>query len=267
VSWRRAVLALAAIGLMGPVTAFAADLRRVESVGVVAVDEDDSGSSTHRDLAVGAAVARAVERVAKAVLPNDWSGGVSETDEEPGEGEIAPGLAPALGSDPFEYATRFRIVEDRGIRPALLSRSDAETEYVVLVEVFVDAGRIEERLAAVGWTDDPSGAQATRVRLVLEGLDSFEAYDALRRTLVEELRVRSAVPLEFSRGRAVLAVDGDYGPEALLAALVDSTEPGLRVVPVRQEAETLTVLVDWTAPLAPAERSAPPPAEQARDAD
>ena len=94
-----------------------------------------------------------------------------------------------------------------------------------------------------------------------------EAYDALRRTLVEQLRVRSAVPLEFSRGRAVLAVDGDYGPEALLAALVDSTEPGLRVVPVRQEAETLTVLVDWTVPLAPAERSAPPPAEQARDAD
>ena len=255
-----------AIGLLLAGSASAADLQRVEAVGVVAVQEDGSEGASQRNLAVGAAVARAVERVAQGALPKDWSAEAPPGDEEPGAAEIAARFAPALGSDPFEYATRFRIVEDRGIRRALLSR-DADHEYVVLVEVFVDASRIRERFAAVGWTEDPAQSETTRVRLVLEGLDSFEAYDALRRALVDELRVRSAVPLEFTRGRAVLAVDGDYDPEALLAALVDSTEPGLRVVPVGREEETLTVLVDWTAPLAPAERSAAPPAGRAQGAD
>ena len=96
-----------------------------------------------------------------------------------------------------------------------------------------------------------AGSGATRVRLVLEGLRSFQAYDALRRALIEELNVRSAIPLELTRGRAVLEVDCDYDTDTLLGALLDSAEPGLRVVPVTRDRETLPVLVERTAPVVP----------------
>ena len=243
---------LPALALALALPAAGADLRRLESVGVVPID-DSGRRETHRDRAVTAAVARAVEQVAERALAASPRETPPEDEGRFAPDAISPALAPALGSDPFEYATRFRILEDRGIRPALLSQGDAKNEYVVLVEVFVDASRIGERLTAAGWRDDPAGSKVTRVRLVLEGLRSFQAYDALQRVLSDELRVRSAVPVELVRGRAVLEVDSDYDSDGLLAALVDSAEPGLRVVPVSRDAGTLTVLVDWTAPLVPAE--------------
>lgn len=249
---RLAFVAVLLLALALP--ADAADLRRIESVGVVPID--DSGvRETHRQRAVGAAVARAVEQVAAQALPE------GSPEVPPGDAPraapdaIAPSLAPALGRDPFEYATRFRILEDRGIRPALLSAGDAKEEYVVLVEVFVDASRIGERLTAAGLRDTPGRSRHKHVRLVLEGLRSYQAYDALRRVLSDELSVRSAVPVELVRGRAVLEVDSDYDPDGLLAALQQSAEPGLRVVPVSRDAETLSVVVDWTPPLVPAENA------------
>jgi hypothetical protein len=230
--------------------AVAADLRRVESVGVVPI-EDRGRRETDRQRAVAAALARAVERVAERALEQAPPEPAPGEQRRPAPDAIAPALAPALGDDPFEYATRFRILEERGIRPAMLSGSDAEQEYVVLVEVFVDATRIGERLAAAGWREDPAGSHS-RVHLVLEGLRSFQAYDALRRALSDELHVRSVIPVELVRGRAVLEVDSDYDPDGLLAALADTAEPGLRVVPVSRDADTLTVLVDWTPPPVPA---------------
>jgi hypothetical protein len=83
---------------------------------------------------------------------------------------------------------------------------------------------------------------------VLEGLRSFAAYDALRRTLLQELEVRSAIPVELSAGRAVLEVDGPYSAAALQQALLESVGEGLRVVPLDQDGQTLTLLVDWTPP-------------------
>ena len=61
--------------------------------------------------------------------------------------------------------------------------------------------------------------------------------------------MRSAIPVELSAGRAVLEVDGPYSAEALQQALLESVEEGLRVVPLDQDGQTLTLLVDWTPPL------------------
>ena len=61
-------IALAALLLAGSLPAAGADLRRLESVGVVPID-DLTRRTTHRDRAVSAAVARAVERVATQALP------------------------------------------------------------------------------------------------------------------------------------------------------------------------------------------------------
>ena len=144
------------------------------------------------------------------------------------------------------------------MRSALFTRDpEVESEYVVVVEVFVDARLVRERFRDAGWIEAPAGhASGSHVRLVLEGLRSFDAYDALRRTLLQELEVRSAIPVELTAGRAVLEVDGPYGAAALLEALLERKGPGLRVLPLDQDGQTLTLLVDWTAPPAPA-----PPAE------
>ena len=255
-------LPLAAALLAG--AAAAADLRRVESVGVVPIEAGSARRNEPRDAAVRAAVARGVEGVALELLPEGWQRSVA--DPEIGQttgppGDVEPLLASALGSDPFDYATRFRILEDRGIRSALLTKDPAvEKEYVVLVEVFVDAERVGERLRSAGWIGAPAGQDAaSHVWLVLEGLDSFGAYDALRRILLEDPAVRSALPVELSRGRAVIEVDSGYDAESLGEALVAGSGDGLRVVPVARDGHTLTLLVDYLPP-PPASRAAEPAA-------
>ena len=105
-------------------------------------------------------------------------------------------LEDALGNDPLDYADRFRVVEDRGERPALFSEAPGvETEYVVLVEAHVETSRIRQRLAAAGLLSRPSGdARRYRVRVVLDEVGSYGAYQAVR-TLLEEMGAQRIVRL------------------------------------------------------------------------
>jgi hypothetical protein len=256
------VLALA----LGATPAGAADLRRLESVGVAPVLPGKSASASPRSAAVRAAVARAVEAVALALEPN-----VPPFPDEPAKDPtaLAPRLARALGDDPLDYANRYRILDDRGLRPALFEReSGAEKEYVVVVEVQVDAERVGERLRAAGWLAS-SGASASGAtqRLVLEGLADYRALDSIRRLLVERLGARKALPVELSRGRAVLAVVGGPAPAALAASLQAAAPPELRLTAVEpddSDPEGVTLLVEWTPPVLPA-ASEPSPEPDAAD--
>jgi hypothetical protein len=260
---------LAAALLAG--SAAAADLRRIESVGVVPIDPGNARRNAPRDGAVRAAVARGVEGVALELLPEGWERNVADSEiaqTTSAPGDVEPLLASALGGDPFDYATRFRILEDRGIRPALLSKDPAvESEYVVLVEVFVDAERVGERLRAAGWIAPAGQDSESHVRLVLEGLDSFGAYDAVRRTLLDDPSVRSALPVELSAGRAVLEVDSGYDAESLGDALVARAGDGLRVVPVERNGQTLTLLVDYLPPPSTDRAAEAPPEADGPPAD
>ena len=69
----------------------------------------------------------------------------------------------------------------RGVRPALFVEDpDAATEYVVIVEVHVDADRVEKRLVDAGMlaSGEPLAA-AGRVRLEVLGLRRYQAYQEL----------------------------------------------------------------------------------------
>jgi len=250
------LLLAAALGVGVAGAAAAADLRQIESVGAAPIHPGDPDARPPRDAAVRAAVARGVEDVAQSMLPSGWEealapGEVGRSDPN----DLDARLAVVLGKDPFEYATRFRILEDRGVREALFSQDPGvENEYVVLVEVFVDAGRLRERFQSAGWVEAPQPGDGASVRIVLQDLSSFGAYDALRRTLIEDLGMTSAIPVELSRGRAVLTATGPYDAEALQAALLRENGEGLRVVPLSREGQTLTLLVDYTPP--PASRDA-----------
>jgi len=247
---RAAVVVLAGLVLWGagpPAASAAARVRRVEAEGVLPIDTDERGSAP-RNGAVRAAVAEAVRSTAQALLPPDFA---------PAGGETGPAVAPeqalaswldeVLGDDPFEYATRFRILEDRGVRRSRDAAGKFTNEYVVLAEVHVDADRVRERLELVGALTGPSGDDsAERIRIVADGVTSYAAYEALRRAAIDGLGARSVVPLELERGRTVLEVDAVGDPDALLADLAGGAPPELRVVPLEASEGEIHVLIEWS---------------------
>ncbi len=229
--WKRGRRALARLGgvvlllglLAGLVLPVAAEVRTVEALGALPLDPNAPPKGPPRDAALRLALHDAVWRVALDELE-----GFDPEDEAWQEA-----LAEALGKQPLDFATRFRVIEDRGERPALFSDyPGVETEYVVLVKVHVDSDRVRERLRAAGLLSLPSGdGRRYRVRVVLEDVGSYGAYQAVR-TLLEEMGVRSAVPVEMERGRAVLEVDGTLSPDSLITALIRAAPPNLSLIPV-----------------------------------
>lgn len=199
----------------------AAEVRQIEAEGAVLLGTPSAGELPPRDEAVRLALVEAVGRVAMDLLP--------DADET-----TAAYLPEVLGDDPLAYATRYRVIEDLGERPAI--RSDAPPgafEYAVLVEAHIDADRVASRLTSAGLLARRSPRAAGRdVLVVLEPLGSFAAYDSLRRTLLDGVRVAGIVPLELSQERGVLRVRSDAGPERLLEGLLRAAPPELLVTPL-----------------------------------
>lgn len=226
--WRGAAALLVTLLVAGLASPVAADVRRVEALGAVPLDPESPPTGSLRESALRRALHDAVWRVALDELV-----GFDAADEASQDA-----LAEALGKDPRKFATRFRVIEDRGERPALFSEEPGiETEYVVLAEVHVDRDKVRGRLRAVGLLSRPSGeARRYRVRVVLDEVGSYGAYQAVR-TLLGELGARSAVPVEMERGRAVLEVDGSRSPDSLITALVRAAPPNLSIVPLGVDEE------------------------------
>ena len=108
-----------------------AETRRLEVVGAVASDGPTPGDVPVREAALQAALTDGVRRVARQLLA-----------EEGGSSSPLP-LADVLGGEPTAFAQRYRILEDRGERRALLVNTPGVSrEYVVLVEVHVDVDRV-----------------------------------------------------------------------------------------------------------------------------
>jgi len=248
--WRATrIAALAAALCAAAAPAGAAEVRRIQALGVAPLAED-AGPAAPRDAAVRAAAAQAVAQVARELLPTDFD---APPPGEPGADAAATPderLAGALGDDPFAYAERFRILEDRGERAAVQSEDpEVEREYVVLAEISVNVTRVEERLRQAGLLDAPAGGpRVTSIRLELQGVDSYGAYAAVRQALLDDPAVTEVQPQEIERGRTVLAVESDGDVEGLLSRLVRSAPPGLQLVPLESEAESVVLLVEWTPP-------------------
>jgi hypothetical protein len=242
----RAWILIALVGAVWLPGVAGAEVRKVESVGFVAMDPENPPSSPPRDTAMRRAVVDAVRRVAA-----DEMGGLSPEKEAAFE--------EALGQDPMQFATRFRVVEDRGVQPALLSADPAvETEYVVVVSVQVDVGRLRQHLSEHGLlTGDAAPAPGgQRVWLALEGLQSHAAYAAVRDVLLQDVRVRSATPILMERGRAVLEVAWGRSPESLVSALEARSPGNLQVVPLGVHGSQASVRVRYSAPPASADPGA-----------
>jgi len=207
-----------------------AEVRPVEALGAAPLRSDEPTQQAPRDVALHHALREAVWRVALDEL--------TERDRARYEDR----LEAVLGDAPLDYATRFRILEDRGERPALFTNDpEVEREYVVLVEVHVDTDRVRQRLRQAGLLVQPSGeGRRQRLHVVLEGVESYATYQAVC-TLLSEIGVPSALPVELERGRVVLEIEAGRSPDQLLAALVAAAPPNLGIAPLASDASSLTL--------------------------
>lgn len=235
----RRVLLLALLWMLALPAYAAPTARRLEAVGATGIDPSVQQTGTPRDRARFAAVRDAVRRVALELVPEDMRPVLDPPDPEADPNRW---IEAALGDDPFAYATRFRILEDRGARRALLTPG-VETEYVVVVEVFLDEVRLRDRLAARGLLPETS-EERTTLTIEIE-VDSHPAYEHLREALLAARGVHSALPLEMSRGRVLLAVEADLEPEPLLAGLIRDPPPELRVELLGVGDDQARLRVDW----------------------
>jgi len=257
---RRLLIGLLAVLLANGLHAqpAAAGARTLESVGAVGVREGDRRDPKHR--AVQAALREAVWSVAEellvdAILIEDPEGQEEGTRKE-------ADLRAILGDDMVPYTARFKVLEDRGIGPALFVKSrEASTEYVVVVEVEVETDRIRERLSQAGLLEPESFTPSVgTVYLQVDGLSFYPALSELRELLVEEVGARSVVPVRFDHGRALLAVSTPLAGPDLVSALERIAPEHLSVVPLAASGGEARIAVRWTPPIeeAPANGSLPP---------
>jgi hypothetical protein len=233
-------LGFAQLGVADPA---AAEVRRIEEVGAVPIRNDGRGGVGVRDEAKQAALQEAVKRVARSFL----------MEVDPPIGSDAGGeeidLEKVLGKRMVPYTTRFRVLEDRGERPAMFAEKGKKREYVVVVEVFVDADRVEQRLIDAGLLiRDPRAGEVTRVELEARGLEAYGALAALRALLIEQAGATAAVPQRFEQGVAVLDVElegGDGDPSELTEQLMALGPPELLIRTLEVGAHRAVVDVTW----------------------
>lgn len=246
------LLAIAGAGLAEPA---AAEVRRVEAVGIYGIEESARRRVIPRDEAIARATWEAVSRVALELIGESAPTGDAYDDapdgrvgpgrEDPGdegrgpdgagdEGEQAA-LQTALGEQMLPYTRSYRILEDRGEAPVLFAEDpDIETEYVVVVEVLVDVDRVADALERNGLIarSDAGSSEAERVTIEVLGLAHYPAVERLMAFLRGAMGARRVVTLEFERERQVLGLEGRFGLEEVARRLAQAGDPGLVLEPL-----------------------------------
>ncbi|MEE9607396.1 MAG: hypothetical protein V3U03_06610 [Myxococcota bacterium] len=242
--WMRRAAALALVLAVAGGWPAAAEVRKVEAVGAVALDTEHSVRNP-RDAALQAALLEAVRRVALEMVPDL---GLDEEQEE---------LDAALGDQSQEFVSGYRIIDDRGERPALfVDDPEAETEYAMIVEVQVNTDRVRDRLVEAGLLEPSGDGRRVRLRLEIRDVESYAVYRAIR-TLLDEVGVRSALPVEMERGRVVLDVDGDREGTELLEDLLRAAPDNLTILPIDSDYDRLTLRARFQGTRAAPARSQP----------
>jgi hypothetical protein len=210
-----------------------AEVRRVEVVGVAPAGAGAQSGVPVRQRALGAALAQGVEGVARELL------------SEEAAADPALDLGRVLAGNPREFTVGYKVLEDRGERrPLLLVDPDVSSEYVLLVEVFVDVARVEAALEAAGLrVRRPVKAPNSALRVTVEALPSYQAYAALRRHLMGLNEVSAVTPESFEAGRVELRVEGRLTPPELVDRLLNPPPDGLRVESVFADGQSVRIRI------------------------
>ena len=268
--------------LMLPTLA-SAEVRTLEVVGTVSIDPTRMAAVVPRDAAINQALREAVVRVAKDFLADQPIDELTdeEIDQEridresldpldspyfddptqsyPGDPNYepdAPDLDAILGDKMVPYTVRFRVIEDRGRRPALFSDDpDVSEEYMVIVEVQVDVDRIQAKLVDAGLLlPDENVLGSKEVRLEIEGLRYYPAYLAMRELLEGPLGATGVYPVEMGRDRTILDVETPKSAVEFLEQMLILAPSAMEIVPIHASGNRVHVKVNW-APEAESETS------------
>ncbi|MEE3326163.1 MAG: hypothetical protein VX252_02420 [Myxococcota bacterium] len=256
-----------------------AEIRRLEVVGAVALHGRGHPRDTPKDRAVQEGLINGVTRVGADLLleglllagdPNtpaqpesplpDLLAGTTLTWESPvslfmpaQELEMER-VRKALGRDMVPYTRGFRILEDQGERPALFTQDpDAATEYVVVMEVQVEVGRVRQQLEKVGLIQSAPLNALTGIELELSGVREYALYQAILDLLAQPgIEAASVVPESFYAQHARLRVEGAWTPSELNRLLHSAAPAELSLTSVAvQDAEESNTLWPWQASLRP----------------
>ncbi|MAG31146.1 MAG: hypothetical protein CL908_09695 [Deltaproteobacteria bacterium] len=263
-------LLLGCLGLLPLLGPAAAELRKVEAVGIFGIRQGARTRVIPRDEAIDEAIWEGVSRVALEVIGEaapsavpdaratdgpsgsdaqgiDGFAGAEETGE-PSADEVA-GLRGALGEELLPYTRGYRILEDRGEVPVLFEElPDVFLEYVVVLEVVVDVDRVSAALETAGLIAPLGGVGAGgAIQVELVGLSRYEALLMVVGALEEELGATRVQTVEFARDRQVLMVEGPLGPEALSAGLaaLERVELVLEPIGVDPVGRQIRLLGQW----------------------
>jgi hypothetical protein len=215
-----------------------AEIARLEVTGAAPAGADAAGGAP-REAALESAIREGVLRVARRLL-----GGSFDT---------APGAEEQLQERSSDFAVRYRILEDRGERRALLIADPEVThEYVVEAEVHVDAGRVRNALVEGGWLAPRELGPTTRYELAIAAPVPYRLYAAFLDTLGADREVRSANPASLRRDELRVAIDSALPPRQLVAGLrSELAARGVEIASVTPDRDTLRLTL----------RAAPEPLE------
>lgn len=248
-SFFRASLLAALLGVL-LVSGAAAELRRVEAVGAVGVREGDRRDP--RALAVAKALREAVLRVASEYLVDaEWPVDAENLADENAQAAAteASDLAKVLGKDIGQYAARFKVIEDRGTGPVLfVEDANVTEEYVVVAEVMVDADRVRDQLVTAGLLEERVAAATGVVHLAVQGLTVYPAFVDVRELITGPVGAESAIPIEFGRGRATLAVVTPMTGRQLVSAIEREAPAHLMIIRLGSHGTEPRIAVRWTPP-------------------
>ena len=191
-----------------------AELRVLEVVGAVPVSESSALSKMPKEQAIDEALLEGVSRVAEEFLIEADPSALQGPDQR-------ERLRAVLGSDMVPFTRSFRIVEDQGERPVLFTEHpDAATEYVVVVSVEVETGRIRERLIRSGLLVEEGRGIVRGYELRVTGLRHYRGYQALIDLLESEaVGVKTITPQEMGSETLRLEVQADFEAAMLLERL------------------------------------------------
>ena len=231
----RRILAVLCVAVCLTAAGAAAEVRRLEVVGAVPVDPDGEGAEAQRRAALEAALDEAVSRVARGLLAGPEAAG---PDLDLGE---------VLGES-TDYALRYRVLEERGERRALLvDDPDVAFEFVLLVEVHVDVDRVAARLESAGL--EATLGTGNGFELELLEVPSERAFSAVRRALLEQVGADRVIPVELAPGRALFRVEAGGGSKRVVSRLLSANlGPGISVQSLGSAGGTVRLRVFDLAP-------------------
>jgi hypothetical protein len=244
-----------------------AELRRIAAEGAVPVDAAAAPVASLRDAARQRALAAAVVDAGMALLAENGmappDGGPPPTGSTPAAdpgAALRARVAAALDGNPLDYAARYRVAMDIGLRPrAVIEDPAVGNEYAVRVEAQIDLERVRRRLSSAGlWTPPPPGEVRT-YRIELLDLPGLDAMNAMRRAVSARVAARSLLPVEISAGRAVFDLTTQRRPDEVRMLLQGLGTEGVELSADPQAGEWVFRVQPIVAPPVAPPGVAPPP--------